>query len=341
MPPGSLIHIGKRKKDKIKITQLCYSHDSFEENEIDIADTCLLSKRTASINWINVDGIHEVDILEKIGNCFGLHPLVMEDILNTEQRPKIENLGEYIYIVVKLLSYDNQLAEFATEQASFILGENLVISFNEQENAIFTPVREQIRQGIGRIRKLGADYLIYTLLDMIVDNYFVVLEELGEKIEDVEDELVTKPSPDTLQVIHKLKKQMLFLHKSVWPLREVLGSLERGETALINDSTDIYIRDLYDHVIQIMDTTETLRDILSSMLDIYLSSISNRMNEIMKVLTIISTVFIPLSFIVGLYGMNFENMPEYHWPWMYPAVWITMITIAGSMLVYFKKKKWW
>ena len=193
LPPGSLVHIGKRKKDKIKITELTYSQDSFVEKEIDITDTCLFNKKEiTSINWINVDGIHEVDILEKIGRCFGLHPLVLEDILNTEQRPKIENLGEYIYIVVKLLSYDNQLAEFATEQVSFILGENFVISFNEKENDLFTPVREQIRQGLGRIRKLGADYLIYTLLDIIVDNYFVVLEELGEKIEDVEDEVSNK-----------------------------------------------------------------------------------------------------------------------------------------------------
>jgi magnesium transporter len=342
MPPGSLIHVGVRKRDKIQITQLNYSEDRFEEKQIAVTDRCSLDiGKPSIIQWINVDGIHDVGALKTLGGCFGLHSLVMEDILNTEQRPKIENFNEYTFIVVKSLSYDRQTGEFTTEQVSLILGKHFVLSFSEKEDNLFNPVRERIKHGIGRIRKSGPDYLIYSLLDVIIDNYFVVLEELGEKIEYAEDELVSKPSLDTLQVIHKMKRQMLFLHKSVWPLREVIGSLEREETPLISESMDIYLRDLYDHVIQIMDTTETLRDILSSMLDIYLSSISNRMNEIMKVLTIISTVFIPLSFIVGLYGMNLKHMPEYNWPGMYPTVWVIMIAIAVFMLAYFKKKKWW
>ena len=341
LPPGSLIYTGEKKDEKIQIKLFKYSEDRFEEKVIGLNDVSLLKPEESTVHWINVEGIHDTKTVEKIGSCFGIHPLVLEDILNTGQRPKIENYEGYTYIVVKMLFYDNKLGEFTTEQESFILGENYVISFSEGKVKIYNTVCEGIRQGAGRIRKMGADYLVYNLLDVIVDNYFVVLEELSEKIEDTEDELVSNPSKSTLQVINKLKKQMLFLHKSVWPLREVVSFLERSETTLVGESVDIYIRDLYDHVIQVMDTTETLRDILSSMLDMYLSSVSNKMNEIMKVLTIISTVFIPLSFIVGLYGMNLKNMPEYDWPWMYPVVWVIMISIATSMLIFFKKKKWW
>lgn len=341
LPPGSLIFTGEQKSERIQIKLFNYTEDSFEEKVVDLNDVSLLRPEKSAIHWINVEGIHDVKTIEKLGSCFGIHPLVLEDILNTGQRPKIENYERYAYIVVKMLFYDNKLDEFTTEQESFILGENYVISFSERKAEIYNALREGIRQGVGRIRKMGADYLLYNLLDVIVDNYFVVLEELSEKIEVTEDELVTNPSKDTLQTIHKLKRQMLYLHKSVWPLREVVNFLTRSETTLVKESVDIYIRDLYDHIIQVMDTTETLRDILSSMLDMYLSSVSNKMNEIMKVLTIISTVFIPLSFIVGLYGMNLKNMPEYNWPWMYPVVWVIMISIATSMLVFFKKKKWW
>jgi len=341
LPPGSLIYTGENKSETIQIKLFNYSIDSFEEKVIDLDDMSLLHSEKSTVHWINVEGIHDVNTIEKLGSCFGIHPLVLEDILNTGQRPKIENYEGYTYIVVKMLFYDNNLEEFTTEQESFILGENYVISFSERKVEIYNTVREEIRKGVGRIRKMGADYLIYNLLDTIVDNYFVVLDELSERIEDTEDELVTNPSKSTLQVIHKLKRQMLYLHKSVWPLREVINFLTRSETPLVKESVDVYIRDLYDHVIQVMDTTETLRDILSSMLDMYLSSVSNKMNEIMKVLTIISTVFIPLSFIVGLYGMNLTNMPEYNWPWMYPVVWVIMISIVISMLIFFKKKKWW
>lgn len=341
LPPGSLIFTGEQKSERIQIKLFTYTEDSFEEKVVDLNDVSFLSPKKSAIHWINVEGIHDVKTIEKLGSCFGIHPLVLEDILNTGQRPKIENYERYTYIVVKMLFYDNKLEEFTTEQESFILGENYVISFSERKVEIYNAVREGIRQGVGRIRKMGADYLIYNLLDAIVDNYFVVLEELSEKIEVTEDELVLNPSKDTLQAIHKLKRQMLYLHKSVWPLREVVSFLTRSETTLVKESVDIYIRDLYDHVIQVMDTTETLRDILSSMLDMYLSSVSNKMNEIMKVLTIISTVFIPLSFIVGLYGMNLKDMPEYNWSWMYPVVWVIMISIAISMLAFFKKKKWW
>lgn len=338
--PGSLIHIGEKKRENIQIKLIEYTAESILEKECDIKDIYLLDKESAAIRWIKVNGIHDIKVIEGLGNQFGIHHLVLEDILNTEQRPKIEDHGEYIYIVVKKLSFNNNLNEFTTEQESIILSHNFVITFSEGAD-IYNPIHDWLINGVGKIRRLGTDYLAYSLLDVITDNYFVVLEELGEKIEYTEDEMVIRPSNDTLKTIQKLKRQILFLHKSVWPLREVVGFLEKGNTSLLKDSTNIYIRDLYDHVIQVMDTTETFRDILSEILDIYLSSISNRMNEIMKVLTIISTVFIPLSFIVGLYGMNLRNMPEYEWPWMYPVVWLIIISVATIMLVFFKKKKWW
>lgn len=341
LPPGSLIYTGEKKSEKIKIKLFNYSVDRFEEKVIDLNDIKSIQREKNSVLWINVEGIHDVNTIEKFGSCFGIHPLVLEDILNTGQRPKIENYEGYTYIVAKMLFYDNKLSEFTIEQESFILGENYVISFSERKVEIYNTVCEGIRQGVGRIRKMGADYLLYNLLDVIVDNYFVVLEKLSDTIEDAEDELISNPSKDTLQGIHKLKRQMLYLHKSVWPLREVVSFLTRSETPLVKEPVDLYIRDLYDHVIQVMDTTETLRDILSSMLDIYLSSVSNKMNEIMKVLTIISTVFIPLTFIVGVYGMNLTNMPELKWQWTYPVVWVIMISIATLMLIFFKKKKWW
>ncbi len=341
LPPGSLVHIGDKKRESTLITLIDYSEDFFEHREIKKSELSNLKTRESGVRWINVEGLHEVDVLEKVGEVFNLHPLVLEDILNTDQRPKIDINDDYIYISSKKLSYDAVLAEFDIEQVSFILGRDFIVSISEKDTDVFEPVIKRLKQGMSRFRKMGADYLVYCLLDVIIDNYFTVLESIGEQVEIVEDQMVARTTTQTLRTIHKLKRQILFLHKSVWPLREVLSLLERGESLLVQESTGIYLRDLYDHIIQVMDTTETLRDILSSMLDVYLSSASNRMNEIMKVLTIISTVFMPLSFIVGVYGMNITNMPELGWPWMYPALWLVMVSIAAVMLIFFKKKKWW
>jgi len=287
-----------------------------------------------------VDGIHQVEVLELLGECFGLHPLVLEDILNTDQRPKMEDFSEYIFVVLKTFSYNDQSDEVEPEQISLILGPSLVLSFQERAGDVFDPIRERIRNGKGRIRRMGADYLAYALLDSIVDHYFIVLEQVGEDVEFLEEELVTNPTPETLQTIHNLKREMIFLRKSVWPLREVIGALERGESSLIKESTGIYLRDVYDHTIQVIDTIETFRDMISGMLDIYLSSVSNRMNEVMKVLTIIATIFIPLTLVAGIYGMNFQYMPELGWRWGYPIVWLVMLVIGAVMLVYFRRKKW-
>jgi len=340
LPPGTLVHIGEKKAETPKITIMDYDEAHFQEKETKTIEECLLFKDKPTVTWINIDGLHQVEILERLGECYGLHPLVLEDILNTDQRPKMEDYGEYLFIVLRMLNYNDKSSEIEAEQISLILGTNFVLSFQEKEGDTFNPIRERIRNSKGRIRRMGADYLSYSLLDSIVDNYFIILEKLGEKIEFLEDELVTRPTPETLQIIHHLKREMIYLRKAVWPLREVIGNLERGEPPLVKETIRVYLRDVYDHTIQVIDTIETFRDMVSGMLDIYLSSISNRLNAVMKVLTIIATIFMPLTFLAGIYGMNFKYMPELEWRWSYPVVWLIMVGIGVSMLLYFRKKKW-
>ncbi len=340
LPPGTLIHIGEKKTEKVKITIIDYDETHFQEKEAKTIEECFPFKDTPTVTWINIDGLHQIEILEAIGRYFKLHPLLLEDILNTDQRPKMEDFGDYLYTILKMLYHDITENEIIVEQVSIILGKNFVISFQEREGDVFTTIRERIRNSKGRIRKTGSDYLAYSLIDAIVDNYFVVLEKIGEKIEDTEEELVKSPTPTILQIIHRLKRKMIFLRKSVWPLREVISILERGESTLIHESTRIYLRDLYDHTIQVIDTIETFRDMVSGMLDIYLSSLSNRMNEVMKVLTIIATIFIPLSFVAGVYGMNFRFMPELEWRAGYFMTLGVMLLATLAMLYYFRKKKW-
>ncbi len=339
LPPGSLVHIGERKSGETKITVLDYDETSMQEMVAESIDACFVFKEKPSVTWINVDGL-QVDIIQRLGDCYGFHPLVLEDILNTDQRPKLEDYGDYVYIVLKML-HNEERPEILTEQISLILGGNFVISFQEGiEGDVFDTVRSRIRTGKGRIRTMGADYLAYSLIDAIVDNYFVILEKVGERVEDLEDELIVNPSPKTLRAIHELKREMIFLRKAVWPLREVINTMGREETSMVKDSTRIYLRDVYDHTIQIIDSIETARDMLSGMLDIYLSSMSNRMNEIMKFLTIIGTIFIPLTFIAGVYGLNFEFMPELKWRWGYYGLWGVRAGIGIFMLLYFKRRKW-
>ncbi|MCP8318527.1 MAG: magnesium/cobalt transporter CorA [Candidatus Methylarchaceae archaeon HK01B] len=340
LPPGTLILIGEKKIEKARITIIDYNEAQFQEKEAKKVEECFPYKDQPNVTWINIDGIHDVEIIEKIGNNFNLHPLQLEDVLNTEHRPKIEDFEDYIFVVLKMLYYDEKENEIKDEQISLILASNIVISFQESEGDVFNPIRERIRNGKGRIRKMGADYLAYALIDAIVDNYFIILEKLGEKIQDLEEELVTNPTSETLHAIHKFKRENIFLRKSVWPLREVVSKLERGESSLIKETTVIYLRDVYDHIIRVIDTIETFRDLLSGMLDIYLSSISNRMNEVMKVLTVIATIFIPLTLIASVYGMNFTYMPELESPWGYPIVLVGMLFIVTLMLIYFKRKKW-
>ncbi len=340
LPPGTLVHIGEKKVERAKITIIDYDEAQFQEEEIERVEECFPFRDKPNVTWINIDGIHQVAILEKLGKHFDLHPLLLEDIMHTEQRPKMEDFGDYIFVVLKVLYWDEKDNEIKPEQVCLILGSNFVISFQEGAGDVFNPIRERIRKAKGRIRKMKADYLAYALVDTIVDHYFIIMEKLGEKIEGMEEELVTNPTPETLQAIHTLKRELIFLRKSVWPLREAVNSLERGESSLIYESTGIYFRDVYDHTIQVIDTIETFRDMVSGMLDIYLSSISNKMNEVMKVLTIIATIFIPLTFVAGLYGMNFKYIPELEWHWGYFAVLFVMVTIGFGMVMYFRNKKW-
>jgi len=340
LPPGTPVFVGDKKIEEVKISIIDYDETQFQEKEAKTIEECFPFKETSTVTWINIDGVHQVDVIEKIGKHFDMHPLIMEDIMHTEQRPKMEDFGHYIFIVLKMLYYDDEENEIKGEQVSLILGERFVISFQEREGDIFDPIRDRIRNAKGRVRKMGADYLAYLLLDAVVDHYFTILEKLGERIEELEEKLVSDPRPETLHEIHKLKREMIFLRRSVWPLRELISGLERVESSLIKKATRIYLRDIYDHTIQVIDTVETYRDMLSGMHDTYLSSISNRMNEVMKVLTIIATIFIPLTFIAGIYGMNFEFMPELKWRAAYFVVWGIIAVVAVSMVVFFRRRKW-
>jgi magnesium transporter len=340
LPPGTLIYIGEKGHLQPRVTIIDYDQENYLEKEITSFEECLAYKHKPGVTWINVEGIHHIANLEKLGECFNLHPLVLEDILNTDQRPKLEDFGDYLYLVLKMLNFKDESREIEAEQVSLVLGPNYVISFYDSNGQVFNSVRERVKAGVGRIRKSGADYLAYTLLDFIVDHYFLILEKMGETIEFFEEELVTSPTAKTLRSIHKLKLDMILLRKSVWPLREVINRLYRLESSLVKEATGVYLKDVYDHAIQVIDTIETFRDMLSGMVDIYLSSVSNKLNETMKVLTIIATIFIPLTFIAGVYGMNFKHMPELDWIYGYPLILLFMGGIALLMLFYFKKKKW-
>ncbi len=340
--PGTLTHIGDRKTEKTQITMTIMNYDESDFKEIEISDIeeCASYKDKPTVTWVNVYGVHDPEVIGKIGNLFEIHPLTLEDILNTGHRPKSEDFDNYLYIVLKMLYQEPEQDNIRSEQVSFVVGKNYVISFQEREKDVFEPVRNRIRKFSGRIRNRGADYLVYTLIDAVVDNYYIILETINEKIEAIEEELISNPTSITLQSIHDLKRETLYLRKMVSPLREIFRSLERGESALIYESTSIFLRDLYDHTIQIVDTVETLRDMISGMLDIYLSSISNRMNDVMKTLTIFAAIFIPLTFLAGIYGMNFEYMPELTFRWAYPALLTVMAAVGISLFLYFKNKKW-
>jgi magnesium transporter len=340
LSPGSLVHIGDKKIETIKITLMNYDPENLVETQLPAVEASFPYRDTPPVSWINVDGLHEIEVIEKIGAHFGIHPLVLEDIVNTGQRTKAEEFENYIYIVLKMLIYDETVDHITAEQVSLILGPHFLFSFQEKEGDVFEFVRERIRKSRGRIRKSGCDYLAYALMDAVVDHYFVILEKLGDKIEFLEEQMLEKTASWMLEDIHHLKREMIFLRKQVWPLREVLNSLIKDPSELIGETTRVFLRDVYDHSIQVIDTIESFRDVLSGLSDLYLSTVSNRMNEVMKVLTVIATIFIPLTFIAGIYGMNFEFMPELKWHWAYPVLWLVLIFIAYAMISWFRKKKW-
>jgi magnesium transporter len=341
LPPGTLVHVGMRKLTEPRITLAHYNEAEYREQEITDASALDAILDEQFVTWLNVDGIHETELVARVGEKLGLHPLLLEDLLNTAQRPKFEDYGAYLFFVLKMLTYDREQRAVVPEQVSLVLGPNYVISFQEGEQGdVFDPVRARLKTGGTRLREQGADFLLYSLMDAIVDHYFVILEEFGEDFETLDRELIDKPDSKTLQDIYLLKRQMVTARRSVWPLREVVNVLERSETPLLRQETHVYLRDLYDHTIQVIEAVETMRDILAGMLDIYLSSVSNRTNEIMKFLTIFGSIFIPLTFLAGVYGMNFTHFPELDWRWSYPMFWLVTIIIISTLLIYFRRKGW-
>lgn len=338
--PGSLIHVGDYKNENIEISLIEYNKEFHESKKLKRIEECFKFRQKDTIKWINIEGLQDVNIIEKIGKEFNLHPLILEDILNTGQRPKIDDYDDYILVVLKMIYYNEELKEIISEQVSLVLVENYIFSFQEFKGDVFDGIRERLKTAKGNIRKLGPDYLVYALIDAIVDSYFIILEQVGDYSEEIEHQLMEEPKKDVLQNIYKLKREMIFLGNSIWPLREVVGNLTRTESTLIKQNTGLYLRDVYDHIIQVIDIIESYRDIMSGMLDTYLSSISNKTNDVMKILTIFSTIFIPLTFLAGIYGMNFKYIPELDFPWAYPFFWIVTLITVAFMIRYFRRKKW-
>jgi len=340
LPPGSIVYLGERKVEKVTITLTEYDEKDCDQYEIKSVEEIDPFTDTPQVTWVSVCGLHETDFLKQIGEKFKVHPLVLEDILNTDTRPKIEITDDYLFIVMKLVLFNPEKKILETEQVSFILGRTFLFSFSEKTDDIFNPVKERITGQLGKIRKRGSDYLLYTLMDIVVDHYFFALEKVDERIELLDDEVINNTDKSQIENIYHLRNLLLMIRRSIWPSREIVSQLIKDESDLIHESTEPYLRDLYDHTIHINETIEQQREITNGLMEIYLSMMSNRMNEVMKVLTVIATIFIPLTFIVGIYGMNFPNMPEMSWPWAYFALWGVMIGLSVLMLFFFKKKKW-
>jgi len=339
LPPGTLKHVGKVAVEKVKITVIDYFNEQFQELEIDKISDAFAFKESASATWINVDGLHDTNLISEIGTYFGIHNLTLEDILNTNHRPKLEDYDDYLFLTLKMLAV-NSNNHVESEQVSLVLGKNWLITFQEAEGDLFDKIRIRLRDKQGKIRQKGVDYLFYALIDIIVDNYFVVTEHFKDEIEIIEDKVLLSPDKRYLTDIQKMRNHLIDFRKAIVPLREALGDLRANIYPLISKKTNPYLSDVYEHTLYLYESTEYLQESLTSILDLYHSGISNKTNQIMQVLTIISTIFIPLTFIVGVYGMNFEFFPEIHWKYGYLFVWIFMIIIVLGMMRYFRNKKW-
>ncbi|MGD8566642.1 MAG: magnesium/cobalt transporter CorA [Gammaproteobacteria bacterium] len=339
-PPGSLVHVGEAGSAEARISVVDYTKKTVEEEVIQSIDQIAKYKGTESVTWVNVEGLKNIRIVEDVGLQFNIHPLVLEDILNTHQRPKVEEYDDFLYIVLKGLLVKGPEFLVIYEQISIILTDKFVLTFKEKQDDIFAPLKRRIYNNKGPIRNSGADYLAYAILDTIVDRYFTLQDSLDDMIDTVEDKLLADPDTPTLITIQRLKRELVYIRKSVSPVRELLSTIQRSDSPLIQERTQIYFRDVFDHVLRVSEAIESNREMLSGLLDIYISSVSNKMNEVMKVLTVFASIFIPLTFIAGIYGMNFEYMPELHWKWAYPILWVAFVGIAGGLLVYFRKKKW-
>ena len=338
--PGSLVYLGERKLGDIKMNLVEYDSENLQTRELTSVEEAFPFKKTPKVKWLDVTGLHDMDMMQKIGNQFSIHPLIMEDVLNFSQRPKVEIYEDYIFIVLKKIRYDNTENRLKFDHLSFLLGTNYVVSFQESQSDIFEPVMKRIRTTGGRIRKQGPDYLVYALIDVIIDNYYLVLEEFGKVIETMEESVWQDPQDSTAHEIQRLKRQIVVLSRSLRSLREATNKLQSEDSDLIRENTFPYLRDLHDHTVQIVESVEIYREMTTSLMDLHLSNLSVRMNEVMKVLTIIATIFIPLTFIVGIYGMNFENMPELRWSLGYPFIWLIMLAVSVVLIYFFKRKNW-
>ena len=340
LAPGTIVYVGNKAKKDLFIDVFDYNKDYLDEKQLKDIEEAFTYENKETITWINVNGLNHVNEIEKLGKDFELHPLILEDIANTKQRPKLEEHEEYIFVVLKMLYFDQE-QNLKFENISFIQGSNYVLSFQEADGDVFDSVRERLRNSKGRVRSQGADYLLYALMDAIVDNYFNLMEVMGEKIEELEENLFEeKPNNDLIQEIHSLKREILKIRRAVYPLREVVNRMDKVEASLVTEKTQLYLRDLYDHVIQVSESIDIQRELIWSLMDMYMTTISNRMNEVMKVLTIMATIFIPLTFIAGVYGMNFENIPELKFQYGYFVLWGIMVVVFLGMLYYFKRREW-
>jgi magnesium transporter len=337
MPPGTLVHIGEKRREDVTITVIGYDKDRFEERICERPEE-VFPGFDRPVTWVNVNGLHDTAIVRAICDRAGIHPLTQEDIVHTGQRPKLEDYGDYLYIVIRMLSFED--GSIREEQVSIVLGDTWVISFQEREGDVFSPVRERLRQSRGRIRVSGADYLMYALLDALVDAYFLVIEEFSSRVEMLEEKVIGEPEPGVPEAVYGLRRELRILRQSIWPLREVVSTFARGDSGLVTAPTLVYLRDVHDHTVQAAEAVETYRDTVAGVLEVYLSNASRRMNEVIKVLTIIATIFIPLTFIAGVYGMNFAFMPELAQPWGYPVTLLGMLAVALVMLAFFRKRRW-
>ncbi|OGT42251.1 MAG: magnesium and cobalt transport protein CorA [Gammaproteobacteria bacterium RIFCSPHIGHO2_12_FULL_37_34] len=339
--PGSALYTGEPVNTTPQITVVTYNAKDYQQTSSTRLEDCFTEQKQDAITWISIEGLHDTALVKQVGKLFNLHPLTIEDILNIDQRPKVEEFTGYLFITVKVLLWQQATTTFGVQQLSLVLGKNFILSFQELDTTLFDAICERLKSSPNqRLRKQGADYLAYRLIDTVVDAYFVVLEALGETIEQVEKQIITAPTPHNTRTIYRLKQQLLLLRKSIWPMREAVNHLMHTEDNLITKFTRVYMRDVYDHTMQAIDALEISRDMLSSMLDMYLSSLTNRMNEIIKTLTIISTIFIPITSIASIYGMNFTYMPGLHWPYGFAFIMSMMGLVVIAMMLYFWKRKW-
>lgn len=341
LPPGSVVFTGSQKVEKVFIHYLQYDDKTLKDNTFHNHDEIILNpSKDEEVDWYDIRGLHDTDLIELLGKTFEIHPLILEDVADTNQRPKFEEYERGIFIILRALSFQKETREVKTEQVAIYFRKGILISFQEDETDLFEPVRNRIKTGRGRVRQRGSAYLAYALIDNVVDHYYIVLDQIEELIEELENKLLTEPDNSIKGQIHRLKKEIITIRKSIAPLREAIGLFAKSDSDLIEEGTSFFVRDIYDHTVQVMDVVETYRDMLNSLQDLYLSEVSFKMNQVMQVLAVITTVFVPLSFLAGLYGMNFEHIPELHFKNGYYILLGVMFCVAMGSLYYFKRKKW-